>query len=154
MTIAEAVVSDEVLVQSKVLGPLEVPSAQIYRFPQEMYGLPGARDFALLPAERDGFFWLQSVEFDALTFLAIDPFAYVDGYSVEVGSQDLGPVASDDASELMVLAILSLPRQPGDRATVNLQGPVVLNVVRKLGKQVVVESPQGMRVPVDLTRAA
>ena len=154
MSALTSAVVEDVLVHSKLLGPLEVMRTQIYEFPEELYGLPDARSFALLPTERAGFFWLQSVEFEALTFLLVDPFLFVDGYSVEVGREELGALSANDASELMVLAILSLPRAQGDAPTVNLQGPLLLNVVDRIGKQVVVEAPQGMRCPVDLNRAA
>lgn len=149
MSMAEAVTSD-VVVDSKVLGRLEVLTSQIYTFPQELYGFPDARAFALVPAEREGFFWLQSLDFEALTFLLIDPFLYVEGYSVDIGSDELGELGSEDAADLLVLAILTLPREQGEDATVNLQGPVVLNIRRQLGKQVVVESPFGIRHPVSM----
>jgi flagellar assembly factor FliW len=152
-SLAETIPQD-VLIQSKLLGPLEVMQTQIYTFPEDIYGFPGARDFALLPTERTGFFWLQSVDFEALTFLLIDPFLFVEGYSVDVGPDELGALEPEDASELMVLTILTLPREQGDAATVNLQGPIVLNVVERLAKQVVIESPYGIRCPVDLTRVA
>lgn len=146
-------VDEDVLVQSKLLGPLEVLNTQVYRFPDQLYGFPEAHSFALLPTARAGFFWLQSVDFEALTFLLVDPFLLVDGYSVDVGPDELGPLEPEDASELLVLTILTLPRDEDDAPTVNLQGPIVLNVVEQLGRQVVIESEHGLRHPVDLARA-
>lgn len=145
---------EDVPVRSKLLGDLEVLATQIYHFPQELYGFAGARTFALLPAERLGFFWLQSLDFEALTFLLIDPFLFVEGYSVDVGDDELGALSPMDPSELLVLSIVTLPREVSEPTTVNLQGPLILNIVKRQGRQVVVESPFGIRHPVNVTQPA
>jgi flagellar assembly factor FliW len=147
-------ITEDVVVQSRLLGSLEVLTSQIYHFPDELYGFPDAREFALVPAEREGFFWLQSVDFDALTFLLIDPFLFVDGYWVDFGSDELGSIQPKSPSDVLVLSIVTLPREQGEPATVNLQGPVVFNISRRLGKQVVVESSYGIRHPVPLAHTA
>lgn len=141
----------EVVFESKLLGPLAVPEHQICDFHQGLFGFPEAHRFALLPAEREAFFWLQSQEFEALTFLLIDPFAFVEGYSVDLGPKDIGELMPEDASEIAVLAILTLPNEPGGSATANLQGPLALNHNKRIGKQLALESPYGIRFPVDLS---
>ena len=150
MSTAEQVIERDVEVRSKLLGTLSVPTTQLYDFPHELYGFSGARTFALLPAGRDGFFWLQSLDFEALTFLLIDPFRFVEGYSVDLGTDELGELASNDPADVLVLSILTLPREEGGDATANLQGPVVFNLPGGLAKQVVLESPFGIRHPIKL----
>ena len=140
----------DVYVASQVLGDLDVPSSQIYTFADGLYGFPGAGTFALLPAEREGLFWLQSLDFEALTFLLIDPFRFVDGYSVELDVSDFAELTPNDPSEILVLAILTLPQAQGEPATANLHGPVALNVVVRLGRQIALESAYGLRHPVHL----
>lgn len=152
-TMGEAV-SNDVIVESQVLGTLDVLDTQVYQFPDDLYGFPGASLFALLPGERAGFFWLQSLEFKALTFLLIDPFLFVEGYSVDVGAEELGTLACEDPSQVLVLSILTLPREQGHDATVNLQGPIVFNLAERLGKQVVLESPFGIRHPIKVSASA
>ncbi|MDH5588885.1 MAG: flagellar assembly protein FliW [Gemmatimonadota bacterium] len=138
-------------VESKLLGSLDVPAGQRFSFPQGIFGFPEARTFGLIPAEKEGIFWLQSMEFEALTFLLIDPFAFVDDYAVDLGPQELGELMPADASDLLVLSILTLPRQADEAATTNLQGPLALNLGRRLGRQVVIQdSPFGIRHPVDV----
>ena len=141
----------DVVFESKLLGSLAVPEHQIYDFPQGLFGFPEARKFALLPAEREAFFWLQSQEFEALTFLLIDPFAFVEGYAVDLGPKDIGELMPEDASEIAVLAILTLPNKLGETATANLQGPLALNHRKRVGKQLALESPYGIHFPVELS---
>jgi flagellar assembly factor FliW len=141
-------VAGEVRVASKVLGDISVPTDQVYTFDLGIFGFPGANSWVLMPAERDGFFWIQSVDFEALTYLVIDPFQYVDGYSVELTPRAITELAPDDAGDVLVLAILTLPRDEDELPTANLQGPLALNVVAKRGIQAVVESQFGLRHPV------
>ncbi len=144
--------ADAVRVASKVLGPLRVSSGQIYSFPDEIHGFSGASTFALLDTGREGFFWLQSLDFDALTFLLIDPLLVVEGY--RAADAEPGGLPPEDPSRTLVLAIVTLPREPGEQMTVNLQGPIVFDLRERLGRQIVVESPLGLRHPLRMDRGA
>ncbi len=138
-------------VASDLLGPISVPAHEAFTFPEGLLGFPEARSFALVPSERDGFYWLQSMEFSALTFLLADPFPLVDGFFVDLTDAEVGVLEPEDGSEIAVLAILTLPRSDDEAPTVNLQGPVVLNMKRGLGRQLVVqESRWGVRWSLDL----
>lgn len=140
-------------VESALLGSLRVPESQVFEFEQGLLGFPEAHSFALVPARAEGMFWLQSADFDALTFLLVDPFAFVEGYALDLGPGELGSLAPGDASELLVLSILTLPRDPGEPATANLQGPLAMHVGLRQGRQVVLQdSTFGIRHPVDLKR--
>lgn len=151
MTATAQPTTEEVVVPSTLLGPLEVLQSQVYDFPDELYGFSGAKQFALVPAERDGFFWLQSLDFEALTFLLVDPFQFVEGYSIDIPAEDVIAPGADDSAQILVLAMLTLPREVGETATVNLQGPIAFSLSRNIGKQVVVESSYGIRHPVTLS---
>ena len=136
-------------IDSTLLGSLSVPESQVFGFDQGILGFPQARSFALVRARQEGMFWLQSMDFEALTFLMVDPFRYVDGYAVELGRSELGDLAPESPSEILVFTILTLPRNPGEAATANLQGPVALNLPLRRGRQVVLQdSPYGVRHPV------
>lgn len=149
---AEATSDSRVSIRSELLGEMEVPEESLFRFPDGLFGFEDAHGFILIPAERDGLFWLQSQEFSALTFLMADPFAFVDGFSVDLPDCELAALAPADATDLAVLGIVTLPRTSEDCPTVNLQGPVALNVRRRVGKQVVVQdSEYDVQHPLDLS---
>ncbi len=73
-----------------------------------------------------------------------------DDPSVELDTGELAEPAPNDPSEILVLAILTLPQAQGEPATANLHGPVALNVVVRRGRQIALESAYGLRHPVDL----
>lgn len=142
----------EVEIESTLLGSLAVPSNQAYTFEHGLLGLPEARTFVLLPAEREGFFWLQNLESPALTFLLIDPFRFVQDYTVDLGPTELGELGPAASSDILLLSVLTLPKKAGDPATANLQGPLVFNLRERRARQVVLDSPYGLRFPVALRR--
>ena len=148
---AEATNDPQLSIRSELLGEMEVPEESLFHFPEGLFGFEDAHGFVLLPAEREGLYWLQSQEFSALTFLMADPFAFVQGFSVDLPDSELAAVEPADAADLAVLAIVTLPRTAEECPTINLQGPVALNVRMRVGKQLVVQdSEYDVRHPFDL----
>ncbi len=138
-------------IHSEVLGPLILEPEQCFLFPDGILGFPACRGFALVPTERPAFFWLQSLDHPPLTFLLVDPFVAVEGYSVNLPETEIARLGIQTDSEVGVLAVVTLPRTPDAPATVNLQGVIALNFTQRIGRQVVLpDSPWGIRWPVDL----
>jgi flagellar assembly factor FliW len=135
-----------------VLGPLTAGREQTIHFPVGLFGFPDCHSFALVPAARQGLFWLQSLEHGALAFLLVDPFVAFEGYAVDVGSADLLALQVTDASEVAVLAVVTLPATRDEPPTVNLQGPIIFNVALRRGRQAVLARDADLRAPLDLTR--
>jgi len=127
----------ELEVQSAVLGTFRVPAAETITFPSGLLGFPDHHRFALVSGGVDGLYWLQSVDHAALAFLTIDPFAIAPNYSADITDADARAVGALDAADVALLAIVTLPRSPGDRPTANLQGPLAVNFATRLAKQVI-----------------
>jgi flagellar assembly factor FliW len=149
--VAEASNGPEIQFRSELLGEMSLPENVLFTFPDGLYGFEEAHRFVLVPAERDGLYWLQSVDFSALTFLVADPFHWVEGYSVELPDTELASLAPADASDVAVLVIVTLPRSADECPTANMQGPVAFNMRKRVGRQLVVqESDYDTRHPLDL----
>lgn len=117
-------------------------------FPDGILGFPEVHQYLLMSTELEGVFWLQAKGCSALSFVLADPFGLVPGFSVDLGEAELGPLASSHPSELAVLSILTL-RGNGENVTANLQGPVIIDLERRLARQIVLaNSPWGVRHPV------
>jgi flagellar assembly factor FliW len=121
----------------------------VYEFPAGLYAFAGARRFALVPAGREGLFWLQSLDDAALVFLLADPFAHRADYVADLPDADVGALGATGApGELAVLAIVTLPAERGGTPTVNLRAPVVLHAHTRLGRQLVLQDDRwGMTEP-------
>lgn len=138
-------------VRSDLLGELTVPPEQVVAFPQGLFGFPECRDFALVPAERDALFWLQSTEHPTLAFLLADPFEFFAGYGVDVPPADLADLRAKEAADVALLAIVTLPGARGAKPTANLQGPVAINLKSRLGRQLAIEKSEfGVRCEFEI----
>jgi flagellar assembly factor FliW len=129
MSIPLATIADDRLtVSSDLLGPLVVQSNDIVRFPGGLYGFPECRAFVLLPAAREGIFWLQSTDYATLSFLLADPFLWFPDYHIDLDDADLARLGSNDPQHLLVLAIVTMPSASGEPCTANLHAPLLFNV--------------------------
>jgi flagellar assembly factor FliW len=134
------------IVQSDLLGPIEVSDDQLIHFPQGLLGFPECHEFVLIPAERDGLFWLQSTQYGTLIFVLVDPFAFFEGYTVDLLPADLQELHAHRPADVLILAIVTLPRARAEAPPANLQGPLAINVEDRIAKQLAIsESEYGLR---------
>jgi flagellar assembly factor FliW len=129
---------DDITIESDLLGTVTLPATERWEFPAGLYGFEECTSFALLPAGRDGTFWLQSTTHRALAFLLVDPFVFFPGYEVDFSTADLARIGTAEPTDIVVLAIVTLPAKSSEPWTANLQGPVVLNARARQGFQCII----------------
>ncbi len=142
---------DLVHLSSVLLGPLEIRPETIITFPAGIPGFVALRNFALVDTERDDLVWMQSVDDPDLTFLLADPFTIVPGFEVDIPSPDLAAIGATGAQgALLVLAVVQL--EGGFPVAANLQSPIIIDRVRRQGRQVVLpDSAYGMHHPISIS---
>jgi flagellar assembly factor FliW len=123
-------------VQTKAYGPVEVDERQKIRFPEGIYGFEKFKDYALLDANQQPFYWLQSLEVPEIAFILINPFLFRPDYEPDIDDQELHGIGLDKPQDALVFAIVTVPAQSGPM-TANLQGPVVINRNNQLGIQAI-----------------
>lgn len=144
-----------VAVTSSLFGEINVRAQDVLEFPSGLLGFPECRSFALIAGQSNGTYWLQSIQHPVLVFLLVDPFLAFKDYAVDLAPQDLASLKITSPDDVAILTIVTLSRSPDEEATTNLQGPLVLNLKTRVGKQVTVDQPGfGIRVPVDLKKLA
>jgi flagellar assembly factor FliW len=137
--------------RSELFGTLEVTDDDLMEFGDGLLGFPECRTWALLRGTKEGTAWLQSAEHAALIFLLVDPFVFFVGYSAELSVGELQRLRATTSDEIAVFAIVTLPLPGQPDCTANLQGPVVMNLLKKRGVQVVLgDGPFGLRAPIPL----
>lgn len=142
--------ANTVKVPSRLFGPIKVTPDRLFFFPTGLLGFTGESRYVLLPANREGVFWLQSADDGNLAFLVVDPFRFFEDYIVDVPDQDM-PFDTSASDDLLVLTIVTLPRDAAARPTTNLQAPVVLHLRDRCGTQFVLRTGnQPSRQPFDL----
>ena len=126
------------LVNTAVLGPVEVSVDHIFHLPEGLYGFERKGDYALITKEDENVTlrWFQAVDSSVPCFVVFDPFEIVEGFDPIVEPSDLQYLGCKDASDLMFLVIAVVPEDIGG-ITVNLKSPIVINTREKRARQVI-----------------
>ncbi len=130
---------EDVNIVTTRFGLMTALEADLVRFPEGLVGFRSLTRFVLLPdAQVAGLVWLQSAEVADVAFALISPSWAVPDYQVELRPGDRASLELSDDQAARVFVILNRTESGG--LTVNLQGPVVLNPSRRLGRQLVLTS--------------
>ncbi|MDR1909608.1 MAG: flagellar assembly protein FliW [Spirochaetaceae bacterium] len=126
---------------TKAYGVVEVDERQKVTFPSGLFGFETLRDYVILDAERQPFYWLQSVESDKTAFVLINPFLFRPDYELDISDEDLRGIGITSPEKALVFAIVTIPRDGGPM-TANLQGPIIINRDSRLGRQAILTDPR------------
>lgn len=131
-------------------GTIQVAEADLVRIGDGLVGFRGYTQFVLwADPEVRGLTWLQSTVAPDLAFGLVTPPASAADYKVDLRPGDRASLELEDDRDLQVYVILN--RGEGGGLTVNLQGPVVINKRRRLGRQMVLTSSRhAVRYPLEL----
>ena len=123
-------------VDTKAFGRTEVDERQKISFPQGLFGFEETNDYALLDAEHQPFFWLQSLNDREIAFILINPFLFRRDYEVNISNEELSQIGITSPENALIFVIVTIP-QDGGPMTANLQGPLVINKESMTGMQAV-----------------
>jgi flagellar assembly factor FliW len=128
-----------------------VPACEtdLITIPEGLLGFRSFIHYVLLPDPVVmGLSWLQSLTAPELAFGLVAPPMAVPDYRVEIRQGDRAALELDDERSALIYVILN--RGEGGGLTVNLQGPLVFNPIRRLGRQLVLTSSRyPVRYPLD-----
>ncbi len=129
-------------------GEFEVPEDEILEFPEGLIGFEKERRFVLLPTqEKSPFFWLQSVGDPDLAFIVSEPWGLVEDYEFQLPQESKKKLDVKEEKDLRVLCLVVIPEDP-QKTTMNLKGPLVLNLPQRTGKQVIINENFSTKHPI------
>ena len=123
-------------VKTKTLGTVQVEEKQIINFVNGLYGFEEYHRFAIIEAEYQPFYWLQSLDESNLAFIIVDPFLIVNDYELDIDDNALCEIGIDSPEDVVLFAIITIPAD-GSAVTANLQGPIVINRKNNIALQVI-----------------
>ncbi len=130
-------------VETTRFGTIEIDEGKVLNFVKGILGFPNDLRYALLPhKENSPFFWLQSLDSPDLAFVVINPSLIVSDYSFELPEEAERELRLEEGDKAEALVIVTFrKRQNGDARSMsaNLLGPVVINVDKRLARQVVLD---------------
>lgn len=122
-------------VRTTRFGTVDVADDRVIDFPKGLLGFSSRRRFCLLQPNDDAcFFWLQSVEDPALAFVVTDPSLFIQDYTVPIRAEQMESINLARLEDAQVFVIVN---KVDESLTGNLQGPLVVNTLTRVGEQFV-----------------
>lgn len=137
-------------IQTKFLGEVEIEEKEIITLTSGLLGLEEYTKYVLLPLEKDSpLAFFQSVEEPQIGFVVAYPFAFKKDYAFDIGEDDKEELQVEKAEDLIAYSIVTL-KEPFEASTLNLLAPIVINSVKKCGKQIVLQDNEAfpLRFPI------
>jgi flagellar assembly factor FliW len=125
-----------VKIATKAYGLVEIDERQRITFPQGLFGFESFKDYVLLDAEREPFYWLQSLDVEQVAFVLINPFLFRPDYEMNIDNEELIPIGISDPGKAIIFSIVTIPPD-NSPITANLRGPLVINRDTRLGVQAI-----------------
>ncbi len=124
-------------VKTRPFGEIEIDERQIIDFPDGLLGFDYVKKFIILDShEGSPFKWLQAFGEPDLAFVIIRPIDFMPEYELVISQADVEAVGAENEESLLVFAIVTIPANPKE-LTANLQGPVIVNRTKRIGRQVI-----------------
>ncbi|HPG27713.1 MAG TPA: flagellar assembly protein FliW [Myxococcota bacterium] len=130
---------ESVRFESRRVGPIEVPEADVVRF-DPLPGFPNKTRYVVMEhAEGSDMAWLASLEDPDLAFVVATPWDFFPNYDPPVGREHLAALGIERREDVELVCIVTLA---GKNIYLNLAAPLLINVVTRRGMQVVSDDPR------------
>ncbi len=130
-------------INTKAFGEIEISDDKIIHFEKGIIGFPDLKRFTLLHDEERGtsagIRFLQSIEEPGFALPVMDPLIVKPDYDPAVDDELLKGMGQLTDENILVLVTVTVPSDL-TKMTVNLQGPIIINVDERKACQLIVES--------------
>lgn len=125
-------------IQTKYFGTIEIKTETIIHMVQPIYGFESLKRYTLISDEEIGtdLMWFQSIDDKDVCFMLANPERFVQDTKIEIHSNDISVLDTQDSKDLDVLCIVSLG-ETFEESTLNLKSPIVLNSKNNQGAQLI-----------------
>lgn len=127
---------------TRLFGEIEVAEEKIITFPNGIIGFPDMTKFTLVYDEEQGtgagIRWLQSLDEPGFAMPVMDPLIVKADYNPDVDDELLKCIGNVTGENLLALVTVTVPSDL-TKMTVNLQGPIIINVDERKACQVIVD---------------
>ena len=128
------------LINTEVFGEIQIDKDKIIKFKEGLLGFEEEKEFAIINMEEGDspFLWLQSVNTPELAFIIINPFYAFPDYEFIISEKVQKKLEIEDERDIAIYSIVVIPEDM-EKMTANLLGPIIINIDKKLGKQVILD---------------
>lgn len=130
-------------IETKIFGTVEITDDKIITFENGIIGFPELKHFTLLHDDEAGIDagirFLQSMEEPGFAMPVMDPLIVKQDYDPVVEDELLAGIGELNENNLLVMVTVTVPSDL-TKMSVNLQGPIIINVEKRLAVQLIVEN--------------
>ncbi len=128
-------------IQTLKFGEVEINDDLIFDFIEPILGYEELSKYTLLDIESDSpFKWLQSTTNPEVSFAVSIPAFFNINYEFSIPEETTKKIDLYDTEDLLILNIVNIPKNNPEAATINLLGPLVINIKTKKALQFVLNS--------------
>ena len=137
---------ESIAIETTRFGIVEVSADEVIHFPKGILGFEHRRQFIIVANDEfEPFAYLQSAEDPGLAFIVVNPRLFFPNYKVQVDRPEIAELSAANLGRIDTWVIVTVPDDIATM-TANLQGPLLINRDRNIGKQVVlIRSPYTTR---------
>ena len=123
-------------VNSTRFGKIEIRDDAVISFPDGLPGLEGEHWALVAASEESPFFWLHSVDHAAVAVPVTSPWLFFSNYEVSVPEDAARALGLENPNDAYIVCVVRASDEIAD-FTINLAGPLIINAVTRVGRQVV-----------------
>lgn len=125
-------------IQTARFGTITAQEDKVILFPKGILGFSQNKKFILFPhTEGSPFYWLQSVDDGTIAFVVMNPQLVKSDYAINIEENLLKELHAENLSELEVMCVVTIPLNQPDKMTINLLGPIIINVNKRCALQII-----------------
>ena len=148
-------------VKTTRFGDVEVNESKVITVLGGIIGFEHYTRFVILDFIKDSELrWLQSLNDKEVSFVICDPWYFFKDYDFELSDEDQKELEIESLDDIVAVAISTIPADV-TRTTLNLISPIVINLKKMIGKQVILYNSSYstnhrivLKVKIDDERAA
>ena len=127
-------------IETTRFGKLDYAEEEIIIFEKGIPGFEQEQEYIIVKMDSEdslnplGF--LQAIKTPELSFIIGNPFSFYADYEFNLDDSTKEELEIKDAEDVVVWGIISVP-EDFEKATINLQAPVIINLKNTKGKQII-----------------
>lgn len=125
---------------TKNFGEIDIIEENIIKFQDGIPGFEDEKEFIIIlnEDEENPFHFLQSVKNPQLSFVITNPFEIFSDYDILLPEIAINKLKIEKQEEVAIYSMVVIPEDVM-KMTTNLLGPIIVNIDKKLGKQVILD---------------
>lgn len=123
-------------IETRLFGEVDIDEKSIIIFEKGIPGFEKFSRFVLLDIEESLMKCLQSIEDKNMCLVIINPFDYFKDYEINLSAEEISRLQIPKEEDVLVFNVLNIKE---DKITANMLAPIVINAIKKLGMQIVLQ---------------